>query len=82
MGIWLPRRTIDSILAVLSVCLSAEFHGYDHLDFNPSHSSMGGKSALISGDNVGMDISSSPNMLIRDVWILTVACLLFWVGGT
>ena len=41
-------------IAVLYVCLSAEFHGYDHLDFNPSHSSMGGKSALISGDTCGL----------------------------
>ena len=47
---------------------------------------MGSKSALISGDtwldNVVVDISSSANMLIRDVWILTAACLnlLFWVG--
>ena len=45
---------------------------------------MGSKSALISGDtwldNVVVGISSSPNMLIRDVWILTAACLLFWVG--
>ena len=27
-----------------------EFHGYDHLQFNPSHSSMGANAALISGD--------------------------------
>jgi hypothetical protein len=78
-------RLTNTVIVCLSVCLSAEFHGYDHLEFNPSHSSMGGQSALISGDtwldNVGMDISSSPNMLIRDVWILTAACLLFWVGG-
>ena len=62
-----------------------EFHGYDHINFNPTHTSMNGHSALISGDswldNVGMDISGSPNMLIRDVWILVVACVLFWVGG-
>ena len=37
-----------------------EFHGYTTLSFNPSHSSLGGKAALISGDtwlvNVGMDM--------------------------
>ena len=62
-----------------------EFHGDSELQFNPSHSSLNGHSALISGDtwlaNVGMDIYSSPNMLLRDTLILAVACLSFWVGG-
>jgi len=62
-----------------------EFDGYQELQFNPSHSSLGQKSALISGKtwlvNVGMDIFACPNLLLRDVLILGVTCVIFWVGG-
>jgi hypothetical protein len=62
-----------------------EFDGYAELQFNPSHSSLGQKSALISGRtwlaNVGMDVFAHPNLLIQDVLILGAACVLFWMSG-
>ena len=68
-----------------AILMVNEFHGDSELQFNPSHSPLNGHSALISGDtwlvNVGMDIVSSPNMLLRDTLIPAVACLTFWLGG-
>ena len=62
-----------------------EFHGYIELEFNPSHSSLGTKAALISGDtwlvNVGMDVFSNPYLLAQDVAILGFCCLTFYVAG-
>ena len=31
--------------------------------------------------NVGMNIFDDPNLLIQDVFILSAACGMFWVGG-
>ena len=62
-----------------------EFDGYEELQFNPSHTSLGPKSALISGKtwlvNVGMDVFASPNMIVRDTIILSAACVIFWAAG-
>jgi hypothetical protein len=52
--------------AVAVGCLSR----YSDLRFNPSHSSLGDKAVLISGDtflaNIGMDIFGHPNLMLKD----------------
>ena len=81
-----PAMNGIDIDVLLMDCLQVnEFDGYTEVQFNPSHSSLGTKSALISGKtwlaNLGMNVFASPNLLLRDVLILGTACIFFWVGG-
>ena len=82
----LTRALAACLVHVLSHVVQVnEFDGYTELQFNPSHSSLGQKSAIISGQtwlvNVGMDVYAHPHLLIRDVLILSGACALFWMSG-